>query len=236
MTSPRGPSGLTRQTAEKTDNPSDLRTGAVSAVTSRGIDVQVAGGVITAAHLDSYAPAVGDSVALMKTQDSWLAMGRIVGSGTPTDFSSAGTGVGPSVLAAMRTSGTGALVSSTGSTVFVPKYSIQYFHPVGHSVLILAFFNWNSTNATDWIIADLVEAVSGSGVGELVEAQINATFGRANLMTGLVRDTFGGARRQINLNMARLSGSGTTTISQTDSRPGYMIALDLGDKSVIVPT
>lgn len=232
----KGPSALVRQTSEKTDNPSDLRTGIVSAVSARGIDVTIAAGTVTAAHLDSYAPAVGDTVALMKTQDSWLAMGRVVGSGTPTDFTASGSGVGPSILAAMRTSGTSALVSSTGASVFVPKYTLTYFHPVGHEVLIMAFFSWISTNAADWIIADLTEVISNTPIGELTEAQINSGFGRTHTVYGLARDTLGGKKCQVNLTMARLTGAGTTTVSQFDTRPGYMIALDLGDKSVIVPT
>jgi hypothetical protein len=235
MTSP-GPLGLTRQTADKTESQSELRTGVVATVTSRGISVFISGGNIDAAHLDSYSPAVGDTVALMKAQDSWLALGRVVGSGTPTNFASSGSAAGPTILAAMRTAGTAALVSSTGSSVFVPKYSLTYFHPVGHEVLIMAAFSWNSTVSTDWILADLTEVVSGTGVGELTEAQINPAFGRVHTVYGLVRDTFGGAKRQINLTMARLTGTGTTTVSQFDVRPGYMIALDLGDKSVIVPT
>lgn len=230
-----GPSKLVSALPDPS-NSSDARTGIVTAVTARGITVAVASGSTTAAHLDSYAPAVGDTVALVKTQDSWLCLGRVVGSGTATDSRSPGSGVGPSVLAAMHTTGSTTLASSSGGSVAVPKYTLTYYHPPGHSVLILAFFTWISTVAADWILVDLTETTTGSAVGEFVQPQVNAGFGRADLMTGLAAETLGGGKRTVSMTMARLTGTGTSSINQTNSRPGYMIALDLGDKSVIIPT
>lgn len=217
-------------------NSSDARTGVVTAVTARGITVAVASGTATAAHLDSYAPAVGDSVALVKTQDSWLCLGRVVGSGTATDFRSPGSGIGPSILAAMHTTANSTLASSTGAAVVVPKYALTFYHPPGHSVLILAYFNWISSVNADWIVCDLTETTSGSAVGEFVQPQVTASFGRSDLMTGLMTETLGGAKRTVTLTLNRLTGTGTTSINQNVNRPGYMIALDLGDKSVVIPT
>lgn len=236
MTTPTGPSSLTRGTAERTDTPSDLRTGVVSEVSARGITVQVASAPVNAAHLDSYAPAIGDTVALMKTQDTWLCMGRIVGSGTSTNFLAPGSGVGPSVLAGMRTLGTSTLASSTGSAVPVPKYTLTYYHPPGHSVLIMVYFTWICTASADWIIADLTETTTATPVGEFVEPQVTGNFGRADLWTGLVKETLGGTKRTVSMTMSRLTGTGTVSVNQNESRPGYMLALDLGDKSVIIPT
>lgn len=230
-----GPSGLVAALPDPAAS-SDIRTGIVTAVTARGITVAVGSGTVTAAHLDSYAPAVGDTVALGKTQDSWLCMGRVVGSGTAVDYRSPGSGVGPSVLAAMHTSGTSTLVSSTGSALPVPKYTLTYYHPPGHSVLILAFFGWISTANADWIIVDFTETISGTAVGEWDEPAVSSSFGRTATVSALVRETLGGAKRTVSMTMNRLTGTGTTSITQNDSRPGYMIALDLGDQSVIIPT
>jgi len=230
MTSPRGPSGLTQQTAAKTDNPSDLRTGVVSAVTSRGIEVQVAGGVIAAAHLDSYGPAVGDSVALMKAQDSWLALGRVVGSGTPTDYTSGGSAAGPTVLDAFYTGGSSTLASSTGATVTVPKFSLTFYHPKNHVVALMWHFGWQSTVTTDWILINMVETVSGLTVGFLDEP-IVSTFNRGTDGLGLLGTQFGGAKRNVVMTMSRLAGTGTTSVTE-GTPPGYMIALDVGDGSV----
>lgn len=230
-----GPSSLVSGMPDPA-NSSDVRTGTVTAVTARGISVSVSGGSIDAAHLDSYAPAIGDTVALTKTQDSWLCFGRIVGSGTATDSRSPGTGVGPSILAAMHTIGSSTLASASGSPVTVPRYTLTYYHPVGHSVLILAFFTWISTANGDWIIVDIGESVSGRGVGEFVQPQVSASFGRADMMTGLVPEDLGGAKRTVFMSMNRLTGTGVASINCTTARPGYMIALDLGDQSVIVPT
>lgn len=230
-----GPSGLTANIPSK-DGDSSVRTGTVTAVTARGISVSVASGTADASHLDSYAPAVGDTVALVKTQDAWLCLGRVVGVNTATDQRSPGTGIGPSVLAAMRTSGSATLASSTGSALPVPRYTLTYYHPPGHSVLILAFFCWASTVAADWIIVDFTESISGTAVGEWDEPVVSASFGRTATVSALVPETLAGAKRTVVMSMNRLTGTGTTTISANAARPGYMIALDLGDQSVIVPT
>lgn len=232
MTSPKGPSSLTQQTAAKTDSPSDLRVGIVSAVTARGIEVQVANGPIEAAHLDSYAPAVGDSVALMKTQDSWLCMGRVVGSGTVTDYSAPGSAAGPSVLDAIRTTGTSNLAVSSGGTVAVPKYTLTYYHPPNHQVLILMFFTWFGSVVGDWLLFDITETTSGTAVGEFTEPAVAAAVGRGSTISALVKESLGGTRRSISCTMSRFIGTGAITITQNDSRPGYMIALDMGDASV----
>jgi hypothetical protein len=229
-----GPSSLAQGIPDPSSN-SVIRTGVVTSVSARGISVAISAGTVNASHLDSYAPAVGDTVAVVKTQDSWLAMGRVVGSGTPVDFTAPGSAAGLSILAAMRTEGTSALVSTIAS-VAVPKYTLSYYHPPGHNVLILAFFTWISNNSTDWVIADLTETTTGAAVGEFVQPQVNASFGRADLMTGIVKDTLGGAKRIVSMTFGRLTGAGTSSLNQNDARPGYMIALDLGDKSVIIPT
>lgn len=232
----RGPSPLVSETVDKTASPSDLRMGIVSEVTTRGITVACSSGAVQAAHLGSYAPAVGDSVALMKTQDSWLALGRVVGSGTATDNLSGGSSAGVTVLAAMHTEDTATLASSTGSTVAVPRYSLTFYHPANHAVLILAGFVWLSTVSADWIIADLKENVSGSAVGEFVQPIVSNSFGRFDTMSGLARPSLGGTTRTYSMTMARLAGTGTTTIQTSSSRCGYMIALDLGDASLIPTT
>lgn len=87
MTSPlrpslRGPSALVEQTAGLTASPTDVRTGVVSAVNGDAISVTVAGGTVVASHLASYTATVGHRVLLLKTQDSWVVLGRILGPGT----------------------------------------------------------------------------------------------------------------------------------------------------------
>jgi hypothetical protein len=211
---------------------SDIRTGVITAVTSRGVTVAVSAGTVDAAHLGSYAPAVGDTVALAKTQDAWLVMGRLVGSGTVSDYTAPGSSAGPSVLDAMRTVGTGAMVSSTGSASVVPKYTLTYYHPPNHQVLILAYFSWGGTVSGDWIIIDFTETTTGSAVGEFTEPLTNASFGRASTVSCVARESLGGAKRSVSMTMNRLTGTGTMTVSQFDVRPGYMIALDMGDASV----
>jgi len=231
-----GPTGLTQVASARTDGPSDLRVGLVTAVTARGITVAMANGEVSASHASGYAPAAGDAVALMKYRDSWIALCRVVGPGTPTDYSAGGSSAGLAVLAGMRTSGTATLASSSGAAVAVPRYNLTYYHPAGHSVMIMAFFLWGSTQNADWILVDFTELVSATAVGEWVQPLTSASFGRGDTISCLVGDNFGGARRVVSMTMSRLTGTGTTSISCLPSRPGYMIAVDLGDQSVIVPT
>lgn len=228
-----GPTRLTQQTAQATSGQTDLRIGVVAAVSARGIDVNVAGGVVTASHLDSYAPAVGDNCALQQTQDSWLALGRVVGPGTPTDLLSAGSGIGPSVLDAMISNGAGGtLASSTGSLVTVPKYSLDFFHPPGHQVLILAGFNWYGTITNDWIIAQLWETTTNTQVGQFVDIQSNNAFGRADWIYGCMINDFGGAKRNVVFKIQRLAGTGTIRADDATTNRPFMIAYDMGDSSV----
>ncbi len=233
MPASAGPSTLTQETSGKTADPTDMRMGTVTAVTSRGIDVSVAGGTVMAAHLDSYAPAVGDPVALVKAQDSWLALGRAVGPGTATDLNSAGSGIGPSVMDAMISAGGGGtLASSTGSLVTVPKFSVDFFHPPGHQVLVLAGFNWYGTVTNDWIIAQLWETTTNTQVGQFVDIQSNNAFGRADWIYGCMISDFGGAKRNVVFKIQRLTGTGTIRADDSTTNRPFMIAYDMGDSSV----
>jgi hypothetical protein len=228
----RGPSRLVTETAGRTDDPSSLRLGVVTQVTSRGITVAIAGGEVAASHLGSYAPAVGDNVAMMQTQDTWLALGRVVGAVTPTDNQVPGSAAGPTLLAGMVTGGNSTLASSASSVdVVVPKFTLTYFQPANHHVLIMTFFTWFSNNSSDWIIVDVL--ANGVGVGEFVQPQVSSTFGRTdNLLSVLPASLYGGKKITITMTMHRLTGAGTTQISEVPQRPGFMFAFDMGDRNV----
>lgn len=212
----------------------DGRTGVVTKVTAYGITVAVAAGTVNAAHLTSYAPAVGDTVALMKTQDSWLALGRVVGPGTATDARSPGAGMGASLLAGGYTSGTGTLATdSTGTNQLVAGYSLTFFQPANHPVLVLAQFSWISSAAGDWLIADLNETIGGGTIGEITVPQVSSSFGRVAQIYGLLVPSLGASKRTVTLTARRLTGTGTLTVSQSTARPGFMIALDLADGALM---
>lgn len=236
MTSP-GPSGLTQQTAARTETPSDLRSGVVSAVTKQGVEVTVANGTVTAAHLSSYAPAVGDPVALERVNDTWLVMGRPIGPGTQTDLLSPSPMMG-NVLGGSITIGADAtLVSSTGATQDVPRVGVSFYHPPGHVVEVRVPFIWFSTVSTDWIIANLVETVSGVKFAEVLEPEVTgSSFVRDSLLIGYLPASFGGVARRVKMTMARFSGTGTTSVLHVANRPTCLLALDMGDTSLIVPT
>ena len=229
-----GPSALASVTAGKTDDPTALRMGTVVAVTARGIDVAISTGIVTASHLDSYAPAVGDTVAVVVAQDSWLCLGRTVGTGTPTDNLSPGSGIGPSILDGAVSNGGGGTLASSASSTFVtcPKYSLTFFHPVNHHVLIMAGMNWYGTVTNDWIIAQLIETTTNTQVGQFVDIQSSNSFGRADWIFGCALNSFGGALRTYVLKFARLSGTGTVRLDDSTTNRPFMFALDLGDTSV----
>jgi hypothetical protein len=229
-----GPRTLTQETAKLTDDPSNLRIGTVTEVTSRGIRVAVANGTVGASHLSSYSPAVGDICAMMQSQDTWVALGRIVGPVTPTDNQSPGTGVGMTILDAMVSSGGGGtLASSTGSLVTTPKFDVTFFHPPGHVVLVFAGFNWYGNTTGDWIMAQLWETTTNTQVGQFVDIQSSSSFGRADWIFGAALDSFGGAERTYVLKFQRLSGTGTVRMDDSTTNRPFMVAYDLGDTSVI---
>jgi hypothetical protein len=57
------------------------KTGTVTAVTATSLTVLVAGTTVPAAYLSSYSPAVGDLVALIRQDSTWLVLGDLAGVG-----------------------------------------------------------------------------------------------------------------------------------------------------------
>lgn len=233
-----GPRGLTQQTGAATASPSDLRQGLVAEVTARGITVAVAGGAVVASHLDSYAPAVGDNVAMVKTQDSWLALGRIVGPGTPTNNLSPGSAAGPTVLAGMVTKGTSTLLNTTSTTpVAIPQYSLTFYHPDNHHVLLLAGFSWVPNVSDNWAGINFVETTNVLGtvnIGQWSAPAVSASFGRFDTVSAIADNTNAGFLRTYVMQGSRRTGTGTgVAFNENAASPGYMLAIDIGDNAVI---
>jgi hypothetical protein len=238
---PPGPRNLSTQTQDKTQNPSDLRVGKVSAVSAAGVNVDVAEGNVLAAHLDSYSPAIGDAVALMKTQDSWLIMGRTIGPGTRerTDLTGPGPAVTGSTLAGFVTTGDGSVMASSavGVTVDLTKMELDYYHPENHHVLVRLGFNWTGSATTTGIIVDVWENTIPSpqqicqwiGV-EQAPANTNRWL---NIEAVLPASVYGGAARNINVAVT-CQTTGTVTVTDNGlTRRAYMYVVDLGDTSFI---
>jgi hypothetical protein len=230
-----GPGRDTQETASKTDAPSDLRMGVVTAVTARGITVQVGSQSHTAAHLDSYAPAIGDAVALMAVQDSWLAMGRVVGPGNPTDGSAAASAVGPSLLTGGNTTSLGSvtLASTSGGAVNVPRYDRTYFHPENHAVLAIAGFTWlGSTAAT--VFSFLITETTGGASHGLFRRLTGTTFEQYDVCYGVLPATLGGQNRRVVGQVSVTGGGGSATVKTGNGiGRGFFILMDLGDLSFI---
>lgn len=216
--------------------PTDLCSGIVTEVTSRGLTVSRAAGLIqNVAHLDSYNPAAGDAVSLVRFAGSWLCLGRPVGPGTPEDLATPGSGLGTTLLGGIVMSGTNTTIaSSTGALVAVPRYRCTYHHPTGHHVLIMLGFTWYCSVAADTMAVTVWDAITGTKVGELIFNQSsNNFFSRFESAGVLVPRTQGGRKVDLYLQVQRLGGTGTSRIDDNSATPGYMVALDLGDGSVI---
>lgn len=214
-------------------DPSDLRTGEVVAVTSRGIDVQVGTGLVAgAAHLTSYNPAVGDTVAMISFADSWTVLGRLLGPGTAVDYTAPGTAVGVQLLDACVLSGANTVMaSSTGSVVAVPRYGVTYYHPVGHWVELRWLYNWFSTVTNDVMIMQLLEA--GGTALQTIETQPGGGVGSTSEYGLLVPPSLGGAKRSWTMTVQRFAGTGTSRIEDAPARRGKLVAYDLGDQANI---
>jgi hypothetical protein len=237
---PPGAANLTSKTQGKTENPSDLRVGTVSSVTSQGIGVDLATGTVFASHLDSYSPTIGDSVAMMKTQDSWVVMGRMIGSGTraKTDLTGPGPAFTGSTLAGFILNGSGAtLATSTGSpgaTVDLSKFVLDYYHPPGHHVRCKVGFFWTGSTAATTLVMDFWENTTPTVFNQLVivtgsVASSSNRWTDAEFILDAAR--FGGAPRNINLALTTFGG-GTINVIDSSNR-GYLILEDLGDTSFI---
>ena len=224
---------LTQKLAEATGAPSDIRVGTVAAVTSRGIDVALADGLIRdAGHLTSYNPAVGDPVTMISYANSWVVLGRVLGPGTPTDNASPGLGLGLTILDGCVLSGTGNdMALSTGSLVAVPRYGVSFFHPPTHWVMLLFSFSWYSTVAGDVVQVRLVEA--GGTAYSVDNQQVVGGIGNFATMAFMVDPTLGAAARSWSATVQRIGGSGTSRVYDPTARRGSLVAYDLGASSII---
>jgi hypothetical protein len=229
-----GPRGLTAQTASRTDAPTDLRTGVVAAVSTAGIDVTVDGGTVAAAaHLGSYAPAVGDPVVLQRFQDSWVVLGRPIGPGTATDKATPGPAVGPVLLDAMALTKSGSiLATSTGAAVTVPRYGVTVYHPPGHWVRLDISYTYFSTVVDDVLQVQVFEFIS-SQIIDLFDYHVLSGSSWFVSVTCLVPPTFGGVKRNYGLRVLRTGGSGNARLEDHSVRRGHMEAYDLGDQSIV---
>lgn len=235
------PLGLTQGTAARTEAPSDIRTGTVTAVTAQGIDVRVGSGLVpNAAHLASYNPAVGDTVTMISYAGSWLVVGRAVGPGTTTDNATPGPSAGMNVLGGVMLAPTGAvLTTSAGAQVVVPKYSLQFHHPHNHWVLLMCGVSWRSSVANDEVFITLWNATDNPdapvGGTTLIQGPAVSTVAYETL-TALLPPSRGGMEGDYYMTLQRGAGSGTARIDDTGSgnyRPGYLMALDIADASVM---
>lgn len=73
--------GLAQSVVSTRQRRNEVLTGDVTAVTATSITVLVRGVSITAAYLRPYAPVVGDLVAVVRQDSSWLTLGALAGVG-----------------------------------------------------------------------------------------------------------------------------------------------------------
>lgn len=227
---------LSQAVAAATADPSDIRQGTVTAVTSRGITVAIAtGSVENAAHLTSYNPAVGDTVSMIRFANSWLVLGRLVGPGTATDSITPGTGLGMTLLDGCVLSLTNTdMATSTGAEVTVPRYGLTYYHPTSHWVVILMTYSWYSSVANDVLTVRLKESISNTTVASTDHIQPGVGgIGQFSTLALMTPPTFGGGKRSYYLTVQRFSGTGTVRVFDPSTRRGSMLAYDVGDQSII---
>lgn len=216
-------------------DPSDIRQGTVSRVTSRGIDVTVADGLVeNAAHLTSYNPAVGDPVTMIRYADSWAVLGRLVGPGTATDYATPGTGLGMTLLDGCVLSGTNTdMATSVGAEVAVPRYGVSYNHPTNHWVMILMTYSWYSNVANDVLTVRVKEALAGTQASmDHIQPGVG-NIGQFSTFALLVPPTLGGVKRTFALSVQRFSGTGTVRVFDPNTRRGSMFVYDVGDAGTI---
>lgn len=223
-----GPSNMAAEVAGKTDAQSDLRMGVVTAVTTRGITVAVGAQSVDASHLDSYAPAIGDPVALMKVQDSWLAMGRVVGPGNASDLTGVGPAIGPSYLGGgiITTSKT---TSTSAGPVNVNGWNINFWLPPNHSALVIAGLPFFSTVAAS--VGQLTLLANGSQFSQLLRAGVAGNIIQMETLTGVVMPASTGRSINVVAQLKFISGTGSVNVNGAASVVGYMVVLDLGDTS-----
>lgn len=119
----------------------NMRIGVVTRV-ANGLLVNVQGADVAAGHLGSYGPVLGDNVALLRQDETWLVLGSTRGT--------AGPGVGSGFIFA-RAIGTQPVASGVAANA---TYDTTLFNPFGISVPAGVF-----TVPADW---DGIYDLSGS--------------------------------------------------------------------------
>lgn len=79
MTTPLGATNLAGSILSAETTPAVMRTGMVSSVTAERLGVVVGGTEVSAAYLREYSPTIGDLVAVVRQDFTWLVLGAYAG-------------------------------------------------------------------------------------------------------------------------------------------------------------
>jgi hypothetical protein len=162
VTAPIGAARLAQEVAEKTDRPSELRVGTVTAVTYSVVTCEVAGGTVEASRLASYMPAIGEPCVLMMVGDSWIALHSVYGAGSPAsvrlgiaNYNQASSGDTTSSTSFVDMSGTGLVFVKRSPISWIRlKLAFSAFASVNLGVMIggIRLTGITGTNATGYSI------------------------------------------------------------------------------------
>jgi hypothetical protein len=124
---------LAHQTQKTAGIPNGLRTATVTAVNGSAVTISVAGGSFTSGVgvLASYAPSVGDVVAVFRQDSAWLVLGSV-----PLVGATRRVGTTPAIVDGGATSGTTELVVNTVTVNVVEgqRYHVKSYFPYVVSV------------------------------------------------------------------------------------------------------
>lgn len=217
--------GLATTVKEKTPPDSAMRTGVIQAISGATVTVNVAGTGIEASTLDSYVPAVGDTVVLMRTEATWMILGRPV-AGASNKVAS-GNLLGGKLFTSSDTK-----LSGFTSEAVVPDYSITVNMPSHNLIRILASFYYTSSNAGDSIFMSIKQDdISGQLYAqELFKVASSSDLAVGQLETWIVGD---GLTSTLTLTAERFSGSGTCVIATDFTLPMVFLAEKVGSSESV---
>jgi hypothetical protein len=134
-----------------------VRVGTCTAVGAGTATISVQGSVIKCGLLDSYVPAVGDSVVVLRGQSTWVALGSVHDS----------SATAPKGYVDAVTATTNALVTGVSAETSITQLALSASVWANHEYLIhIQFLNTVTVTTDDWDLRVYRDtAISGTQIG-----------------------------------------------------------------------
>lgn len=211
---------------DKTPPDSAMRTGVVSSVAGATVSVNVAGAQVDASVLDTSSPSTGDTVVLMRTDATWMVLGRPL---------AGQSGVKPSgslLDGGKLFTSSATKLSGFTAEALVPDYTITSQTPDNNLVTVLATFFVESSVTGDLVTVRIRQGgLSGTVYGENPIRVLDGGTVQFGQVQAWLQGT-GGESTWV-VTAERTSGTGVCVISTIFTNPSVFFSEKVGSDQTL---